>query len=76
MQQDVVDAAGERVGTRPLPELTWAVLEKIPGFAVTAASGLMALGWIIRRRNDVGGMRSPLPMADTKKQTKDEGGER
>lgn len=44
----------EGLGTRPLPELTWNVLEKIPGFAVTAAGSLLALGWIIRRRNEVG----------------------
>jgi len=53
----------EELGKRPLPELTWNVLEKIPGFAVTAAAGLMALGWIIRRRNEVAAWeeRPPLP---------------
>jgi len=43
----------EALGTDPLPELTWNVLEKIPGFAVTAGAGLLALGWIVRRRNEV-----------------------
>ncbi len=43
----------EALGTRPLPSLTWNVLEKIPGIAVTGCAGLFALRWIIGRRDEV-----------------------
>jgi formate dehydrogenase iron-sulfur subunit len=43
----------ESLGTEPLPELTWNVLQHLPGISVTAASGLIALRWIVGRRNEV-----------------------
>ncbi len=50
----------KRLGNESLPRLTWDVLDKIPGFAVTAAAGLMALGWIIRRRDEVGELEARI----------------
>ena len=43
----------ESLGTDPLPRLTWNVLEKIPGIAVTGCAALFALRWIIGRRDEV-----------------------
>lgn len=43
----------EQLGTEPLPRLTWDVLEKIPGIAVTGCAALFALRWIIGRRDEV-----------------------
>lgn len=41
------------LGDEPMPAHAAAVLDKLPGFSVTACAGLMALAWIIRRRNEV-----------------------
>jgi formate dehydrogenase iron-sulfur subunit len=41
------------LGTQPLPELTWAVLEKIPRFSVLASVLLGGIWWITRRREEV-----------------------
>jgi formate dehydrogenase iron-sulfur subunit len=41
------------LGTQPLPELTWAVLEKIPRFSVLATVMLGGIWWITKRREEV-----------------------
>jgi len=43
----------DKLGTEPLPSLTWSVLSKIPGISVGAAATLVAFWWITRRRNEV-----------------------
>jgi formate dehydrogenase iron-sulfur subunit len=43
----------EGIGTEPLPQLTWQVLSKIPGFAVMGGAALMGIWWMTRRRNEV-----------------------
>jgi formate dehydrogenase iron-sulfur subunit len=42
-----------KVGTEPLPELTWRVLEKIPDVVVTAGVAFAAIHWITSRRDEV-----------------------
>lgn len=41
------------LGGEPLPNLTWAVLEKIPGVLSVGGSLLLAIWWICRRRDEV-----------------------
>ena len=43
-----------KLGTEPLPSLTWNVLSKIPGISIGAAASLFAFWWITNRRDDVG----------------------
>lgn len=38
------------ISTRPLPELTWRILEKLPYITINAAILLGGLSWIIKRR--------------------------
>jgi len=48
-----LDALGwpEEVGTKSLSAMTWPVMSKTPGLALTVFGGLSALTWIIQRRN-------------------------
>jgi formate dehydrogenase iron-sulfur subunit len=39
--------------TTPMPSLTWAALEKVPGFVTVGGAALMALFWITHRREEV-----------------------
>lgn len=39
--------------TTPMPTLTWAALEKVPGFVTVGGAALMALFWITHRREEV-----------------------
>ena len=41
------------LGTEPLPELTWNVLEKIPGVVTMGGAMLLAIWWITKRREEV-----------------------
>lgn len=41
------------LGTEPLPELTWAVLDKIPRFSVVVGALLGGVWWITKRREEV-----------------------
>jgi len=41
------------LGDKPLPELTWQVLSKLPGIGVVSAAALMGIWWITRRRDEV-----------------------
>jgi len=49
----------ERLGFKPelgnvaMPELTWNVLNRIPGIAVTGGAALLAIWWITKRRDEV-----------------------
>jgi formate dehydrogenase iron-sulfur subunit len=49
------DAFGYRasLGEAPLPDLTWAVLEKIPGIVIGGGAALMGIWWITKRRDEV-----------------------
>jgi formate dehydrogenase iron-sulfur subunit len=38
---------------RPMPELTWAVLSKLPNVVSVAAVGLVGIHWITKRREEV-----------------------
>ncbi len=40
-------------GTRPLPELTWMALEKVPGVVTLGGALLSAVWWISHRREEV-----------------------
>jgi len=42
-----------KVGTTPLPNLTWAALEKIPGVVSVGGGTLLGIWWITKRRQDV-----------------------
>jgi len=41
------------LGSGPLPDLTWNVLEKIPGVVTIGGAALFAIWWITRRREEV-----------------------
>jgi formate dehydrogenase iron-sulfur subunit len=41
------------LGTDPLPQNTWRVLNKIPSIAVTAGVSMLAFWWITKRRDEV-----------------------
>jgi len=41
------------VGPRPLPDLTWASLEKVPGVVGIGGAALLAIHWITHRREEV-----------------------
>jgi formate dehydrogenase iron-sulfur subunit len=41
------------VGNEPLPNLTWAALEKIPGVVTVGGASLFAIWWITHRREEV-----------------------
>jgi formate dehydrogenase iron-sulfur subunit len=40
----------ERVGTKPIPAYTWPVISLTPGIAITVASVLTGVSWIVQRR--------------------------
>ena len=42
-----------KLGTRPIPERTWAVLSRIPKIALFAGATMTALWWLTWRRNEV-----------------------
>jgi formate dehydrogenase iron-sulfur subunit len=42
-----------KLGTEPLPALTWKVLSKIPGIVTGGGAALLAIWWITRRRDEV-----------------------
>jgi formate dehydrogenase iron-sulfur subunit len=56
------------LGAQPLPELTWAALEKIPGVVSIGGAALMAIWWITHRREEVAlaeagvGERAEMPI--------------
>jgi formate dehydrogenase iron-sulfur subunit len=41
------------LGHEPLPNLTWASLEKVPGVVTMGGAGLFAIWWITHRREEV-----------------------
>jgi len=41
------------LGERPLPELTWQSLQRIPGIVLLGGAALMAVYWITHRREEV-----------------------
>jgi formate dehydrogenase iron-sulfur subunit len=41
------------LGREPLPNLTWAALEKVPGVVTIGGAGLFAIWWITHRREEV-----------------------
>jgi len=41
------------LGERPLPELTWESLQRIPGIVLLGGAALMAVYWITHRREEV-----------------------
>jgi formate dehydrogenase iron-sulfur subunit len=41
------------LGSRPLPELTWNALEKIPGLVTVGGAAMFAVWWITNRREEV-----------------------
>jgi len=43
----------KKLGTEPLPALTWNVLEKLPGISIGGAATMLALWWITHRRDEV-----------------------
>jgi formate dehydrogenase iron-sulfur subunit len=47
------------LGTTPLPNLTWAALEKIPGVLTMGGAALMAIWWITHRREEVALAEAP-----------------
>lgn len=58
--KDVVPHGFERkLGDAPLPQLTWQVLNKIPGVAVSGAAILSGIWWITRRREEVAAAEAP-----------------
>jgi hypothetical protein len=42
-----------KLGTEPLPTLTWNVLSRIPGISIGVAASLVAFWWITNRRDEV-----------------------
>ena len=40
----------ERVGAKPIPAYTWPVISLTPGIAITVASVLTGVSWIVQRR--------------------------
>jgi len=46
------------LGEKPLPELTWTVMSKIPNVVITGAILLGGISWIINRRMEIGHERS------------------
>ncbi|MHC4134059.1 MAG: 4Fe-4S dicluster domain-containing protein [Planctomycetota bacterium] len=42
-----------KLGTEPLPSLTWNVLSRIPGLSIGVAASLVAFWWITNRRDEV-----------------------
>jgi formate dehydrogenase iron-sulfur subunit len=40
----------QRVGTKPIPAYTWPVISLTPGIAITVASVLTGVSWIVQRR--------------------------
>lgn len=43
----------DSLGETPMPELTWNVLEKLPGVVVGGGAALMGFWWITKRRNEI-----------------------
>jgi formate dehydrogenase iron-sulfur subunit len=41
------------LGREPLPSLTWAALERVPGIVTIGGAGLFAIWWITHRREEV-----------------------
>jgi formate dehydrogenase iron-sulfur subunit len=49
--------------TEPLPDITWGVLEKIPGVASVGGAALFAVWWITHRRQEVAAAKEALHAA-------------
>ncbi len=48
------------LGDRPLPELTWVALEKVPGVVTLGGAMLSAVWWITHRREEVAAAEAAL----------------
>jgi formate dehydrogenase iron-sulfur subunit len=65
------------LGTKPLPDLTWNALEKIPEVVTVGGAMLMAIWWITHRREEVAlaeavspAGRGPLVMEEVGRETR------
>jgi formate dehydrogenase iron-sulfur subunit len=64
------------LGTQPMPEHTWRVLEKIPGIALGAAATMLAFWWITQRRDEVAVHEAAQKIAKNQTARKEDGHER